>query len=88
MGEMLKRTKGGKFLGFYLRWYEGGKRRASCYEFVAGWRDWVAFGCAERALRLGTSQALPRPRARPPDAGEGSVGRAAHAAGWCCGSTA
>lgn len=27
MGEILKRTKSGKFLGFYLRWYEGGKRR-------------------------------------------------------------
>lgn len=27
MGEVLKRYKDGKFLGFYLRWYEGGKRR-------------------------------------------------------------
>lgn len=27
MGEVLKRAKNGKFLGYYLRWYEGGKRR-------------------------------------------------------------
>ena len=27
MGEVIRRTKGGKFIGFYLRWYEGGKRR-------------------------------------------------------------
>ncbi len=27
MGEVIKRYKEGKFLGFYLRWYEGGKRR-------------------------------------------------------------
>lgn len=27
MGEVLKRVKNGKFLGYYLRWYEGGKRR-------------------------------------------------------------
>jgi integrase len=27
MGEVIKRTKNGKFLGYYLRWYEGGKRR-------------------------------------------------------------
>lgn len=27
MGEVIRRTKDGKFLGFYLRWYEGGKRR-------------------------------------------------------------
>jgi integrase len=27
MGEVIKRYKDGKFLGFYLRWYEGGKRR-------------------------------------------------------------
>lgn len=27
MGEIIKRFKDGKFLGFYLRWYEGGKRR-------------------------------------------------------------
>jgi integrase len=27
LGEVLKRYKDGRFLGFYLRWYEGGKRR-------------------------------------------------------------
>lgn len=27
MGEVFKRYKGAKFLGYYLRWYEGGKRR-------------------------------------------------------------
>jgi site-specific recombinase XerD len=27
LGEVLKRFKGGKFLGYYLRWYEGGRRR-------------------------------------------------------------
>jgi integrase len=27
MGEVLKRVRNGKFLGYYLRWYEGGKRR-------------------------------------------------------------
>lgn len=27
VGEILKRYKGEKFLGFYLRWYEGGKRQ-------------------------------------------------------------
>ena len=27
VGEVIRRTKGGKFIGFYLRWYEGGKRR-------------------------------------------------------------
>ncbi len=27
MGEVIKRVKNGKFLGYYLRWYEGGKRR-------------------------------------------------------------
>jgi integrase len=27
MGEVLKRKKGGRFLGYYLRWYEGGRRR-------------------------------------------------------------
>jgi hypothetical protein len=27
VGEVLRRTKNGKFVGFYLRWYEGGKRR-------------------------------------------------------------
>ena len=27
MGEVIKRYRDGKFLGFYLRWYEGGKRR-------------------------------------------------------------
>ena len=27
MGEVFKRYKDGRFLGFYLRWYEGGKRR-------------------------------------------------------------
>ena len=27
MGEVIKRYTDGKFLGFYLRWYEGGKRR-------------------------------------------------------------
>lgn len=26
MGEVIKRTKGGKFLGYYLRWYESGRR--------------------------------------------------------------
>lgn len=27
MGEVIKRVKNGKFLGYYLRWYEAGKRR-------------------------------------------------------------
>jgi integrase len=27
LGEIIRRTKGGRFIGFYLRWYEGGKRR-------------------------------------------------------------
>ncbi len=27
LGEVIRRTKNGKFLGFYLRWYEGGRRR-------------------------------------------------------------
>lgn len=27
VGEVIRRSKDGKFLGFYLRWYEGGKRR-------------------------------------------------------------
>jgi integrase len=27
VGEVLKRSRAGKFLGYYLRWYEGGKRR-------------------------------------------------------------
>lgn len=27
MGEILRKTKAGKFLGFYLRWYENGRRR-------------------------------------------------------------
>jgi len=27
MGEVMKRVKNGKFIGYYLRWYEGGKRR-------------------------------------------------------------
>jgi len=27
VGEVIRRTKGGKFLGYYLRWYEAGKRR-------------------------------------------------------------
>lgn len=27
VGEVIKRTKNGKFLGYYLRWYECGKRR-------------------------------------------------------------
>jgi len=27
MGEVIKRVKNGRFLGYYLRWYEGGKRR-------------------------------------------------------------
>ena len=27
MGEVIKRVKNGKFLGYYLRWYESGKRR-------------------------------------------------------------
>jgi integrase len=27
VGEVIRRTKDGKFIGFYLRWYEGGKRR-------------------------------------------------------------
>ena len=27
MGEVIKRTKDGRFLGYYLRWYESGKRR-------------------------------------------------------------
>ena len=27
MGEVIRRTKGGKFIGFYLRFYEGGRRR-------------------------------------------------------------
>ena len=27
MGEVIRRSKGGKFIGYYLRWYEGGKRR-------------------------------------------------------------
>lgn len=27
MGEVIRRIKNGKFIGYYLRWYEGGKRR-------------------------------------------------------------
>jgi integrase len=27
LGEIIRRTRGGRFIGFYLRWYEGGKRR-------------------------------------------------------------
>ena len=27
MGEVIRRTKSGRFLGWYLRFYEGGKRR-------------------------------------------------------------
>ncbi len=27
MGEVIRRVKNGKFIGYYLRWYEGGKRR-------------------------------------------------------------
>src|SRR5262245_32390785 len=27
MGEVVKRIKNGRFLGYYLRWYEGGRRR-------------------------------------------------------------
>lgn len=27
MGEIIRRTRGGRFIGYYLRWYEGGKRR-------------------------------------------------------------
>lgn len=27
MGEVIRRTKNGKFLGYYLRFYEGGQRR-------------------------------------------------------------
>ncbi len=27
MGEVIRRSKDGRFLGYYLRWYEGGKRR-------------------------------------------------------------
>lgn len=52
MGEVIKRTKGGRFLGYYLRWYEGGRRRqkaSGCATYLEAKRMLLAIEAAALA---------------------------------------